>query len=322
MAPSLWKFSSSPGADVDVVGLGECSLDSVALVDGIPALGAKAAVAERLELAGGQVATALLALERLGLRTSLICAIGDDVAGQGALAPLQATRMDLSGVRVIPGVRTRSALVLVDRGSGERTVLGHQPAGLRIRAGEIRAEEITRGRVVHLDASDLDASLEAAEIARAAGIPVVADVDTPVPGIESLLRKVDFPIVSRDFADAYSEGGPASCVRGLVALGARFAVVTLGKDGALGGATQGAGPDVRSPGFGTEVRDTTGAGDVFHAGFVWGLLRGLPAAEVLRGANAAAALACRGVGAQAALPTPEELEELLDGSHATSLASA
>ncbi|MDJ0789929.1 MAG: carbohydrate kinase family protein [Myxococcota bacterium] len=322
--PSLWKFARAEraGSGLDVVGLGECSLDSVALVDGLPGLGAKVAVADRRELPGGQVATALLALERLGRRTGLICAVGDDAAAQGALEPLREAGMDLAGVRTVPGTRTRSAIVLVDRGSGERTVLGHQPQGLRIPPGEIDAQPIRAARVLHLDASDLDASLEAAEIARSAGTPVVLDADTPVPGIESLLRKVDFPIVSRDFADAYQEGGPARCVRGLVALGARFAVVTLGSNGALGGAAPGMGPDIRSPGFATTVRDTTGAGDVFHAGFIEGLLRGLPAQDVLRVANAAAALACRGVGAQSALPTPDELEALLDDSRVTSLQSA
>jgi sulfofructose kinase len=64
---------------------------------------------------------------------------------------------------------------------------------------------------------------------------------------------------------------------------------------------------IESAAFAVPVRDTTGAGDVFHAAFVWGLLRGLAPREVLRAANAAAAMSCRALGAQGGLPTEAEL---------------
>ncbi len=254
------------------------------------------------------MATAMLACARLGLRAGLVGAVGCDLAGEVALSPLRDGGVDVSGVRALPDVGTRSAVVLVDRESGERTVLGHLDPALRVPPGSLSAEEVARARVLHVDASDLDASIEAAEIARRERIPVVLDADAPVPGIEALLRKVDFPIVSLDFADAY--GGarvPEQCVRALVAQGARFAVVTLGDQGAIGGGEA----MVRCPGVPVPVRDTTGAGDVFHAGFVWGLLQGYEAEQVLQTANALAAMSCRAVGAQGGLATEAELSAFL-----------
>ena len=68
---------------------------------------------------------------------------------------------------------------------------------------------------------------------------------------------------------------------------------------------------IESPAFRMEARDTTGAGDAFHGAFVFGLLEGLDAAGVLRTANAAAAMNCRALGAQAGLPDRSELEAFL-----------
>ncbi len=144
-------------------------------------------------------------------------------------------------------------------------------------------------------------SRAAASLARRAGVPVVADVDAPGPGVEALLAVVDFPLVSRSFAETLSLDGT---VRGgldrLVQLGARMAVATLGDRGCLARIGD---REIACPAFPIAPRDTTGAGDVFHAAFAWGVLEGFSGERLLRTANAAAALACRGLGAQGDLPT-------------------
>ena len=173
----------------------------------------------------------------------------------------------------------------------------------------MRRQEIEQGRVLHLDAQDLELSIWAAGVAREAGIPVVLDADTPAPGIDALLKRVDFPIVSREFAEKhFGTRSPRDFLRGLTALGARFPVVTLGDRGAVAGGRQGV---IESPAFQVDARDTTGAGDVFHAAFIWGLLEGMSEARILQAANAAAAINCRALGAQGGLPSREELEDFL-----------
>lgn len=309
MKPEVALWSPLPPRPFDVLGIGESSLDQVALVDQHPPPGSKVAARGWLELAGGQVATALLACARLGLRAALITSVGDDPAGQRVLAPLRAAAIDLSGIRIVPGVPSRAAVILVDQKTGDRTVIYHRDARLALRVGDVSRERIQEGRVLHLDAVDPDLATWAAGAAREAGIPVILDADTVVPGMRRLLALVDFPIVARRFAEEFfGTRSAAEALQGLAALGARFPVVTLGERGAVGG---GPGEMIESPAFPIAARDTTGAGDVFHAAFAWGLLQGLGGVQILRVANAAAALSCRALGAQGALPDSKELEDFL-----------
>jgi len=293
----------------DVVGLGQCALDQVAVVDGPPEFTGKKQIVELTRVPGGQIATAVLACTRLGLRAALVSAVGRDEAAGIMLEPLRKAEVDLEGVRFVPGAYSQLSMIVVDRKSGERTVLWHRDPRLSARVPEVRREEIEQGRVLHVDAQDLELSTWAAGVAREAGIPVVLDADTPSPGIDGLLRQVDFPIVSREFAEKYfGTRNPADFLRGLAALGARFPVVTMGDRGAVAGGREGV---IESPAFDVVARDTTGAGDVFHAAFIWGLLEGMSGDRILRVANAAAAMNCRALGAQGDLPTREDLEGFL-----------
>ena len=262
---------------------------------------------EALELPGGQVATAVLACARLGLRTAYAGAVGDDAAAELVLAPLRRAGIDLSGVRAIPGAATRGAQIAVERQGGERQVRPRRDPRLVLAPEAIDAAQLLAAHVLHLDAEHPQAAIRAARLARAAGAPVLLDLDQPGPGVEELLSLVDFPIVSQPFAEWLS--GRGSAVGGLselVARGARLAVVTLGPRGSLAQGARDAEP-IPSEAFRVEARDTTGAGDVFHAAFAFGLLQGWGRLRVLRAANAAAALSCRAVGAQGGLPSRSEL---------------
>ena len=313
----LWR----PGrrsVELDVVGLGENSLDHICLLDELPGAGEKLELTDCDWQPGGQVASALLGCARLGLRAGYLGAVGADAAGESVLAPLGRAGVDLSGVRVLPAVGTRTAVVLIRRLDGERSVLAHRDPRLRLLPAQLEAKEVERARVLLIDASDPDASEWAARAARAAGIPVVLDADQLWPGAERLLRLTDFPVVARELAEELGEtGSPADGLRALVRCGARLAVATCGRDGALARAGE---RSFSSPAFAVEVRDTTGAGDAFHTGFIWGLLRGFGEESVLRLANAVAGLSCTAVGAQQGLPRRGELERFLErhgGSHAT-----
>jgi sulfofructose kinase len=294
---------------VDVVGLGQCALDQVAVVDGPPQFTGKRRIVELLQFPGGQIATAVLACARLGLRAALLSAVGEDAAREIILEPLRTAGVDLAGVRVVPGAGSQVSVIVLDQKSGERTVLWHRDPRLSISFREVRRGEIEQGRVLHLDAQDPELSTWAAGVAREAGIPVVLDADTAAPGIDPLLRQVDFPIVSREFAEQhFGTRDPLDSLRELAALGARFPVVTLGDRGAIAGGREGV---IESPAFQVDTRDTTGAGDVFHAAFIRGLLDGMGEAEILCVANAAAGMSCRALGAQGGLPSREELEAFL-----------
>ncbi len=295
------------GRRFDLLGVGECSLDLQLVVEALPAPGGKARVLEWCERPGGQVATAVLAAARLGLRAAYAGAVGDDARAEPVLAPLAEAGVDVSGAVRVTGAATRSAVILVERASGERSVLGYRDARLAGGRGALADLSLGSARLLLLDGSDLALASALAERAREAGVPVLLDLDTPEPGFERLLAHADFPVVSSGFAAAAFGGVEPALVR-LVALGARLPVVTLGAGGALAWLD---GRPLASPAFAVPVVDTTGAGDAFHGAFAWGLCEGLPPAELLRVANAAAGLACTAAGAQGALPDREGLRAIL-----------
>lgn len=294
-----------------MLGVGQNSLDRIVFVDGPAPAPDAPDPPGALELPGGQVATAVLACARLGLRTAYVGAVGDDAAADAVLAPLRCAGVDLSGVRTVAGARTRAARIAVERRGGERHVLPRRDPRLVLPPAAIDPDQVAAARLLHLDAEHPEASIRAARVARAAGTAVMLDLDRPGAGALELLELADFPIVSKEFAEWISGGASAlEGLAGIVARGARLGVVTLGRRGALAQGPRDADA-LRSEAFAVEPRDTTGAGDVFHAAFAFGLLQGWGRLRVLRVANAAAALSCRALGAQGGLPSRAELESFL-----------
>lgn len=256
------------------------------------------------------MATAALGLARLGLRVAWAGAVGSDAAAATALAPLYAAGVDLTDVRRVAGGRTRRALVRVESVSGERWVSPERDPRVGVSVEGLARERIAGARVLLVDTEDLEASIAAANHARAAGVPTVLDADAPVPGLERLLEHIDFPIVSQSLAEALGNGSVRKGLRVLAGRAARLAVVTLGGEGCIAAAAD-SDSVLECAAFEVAVRDTTGAGDAFHAGFIWALLAGRGTEAVLRTANGVAALSCAALGAQAGLPLREEVETFL-----------
>ena len=159
--------------------MGQNSLDRVCRVDGLLGLAGKAVIRDYAERPGGQVATAALAGARLGLRTAYAGAVGDDDAAGKVLDPLRRAGIDVSGVKRVAGARTQLAVVLVDRGSGERSVLWYREPELQLRPADLSRAAIESARALLLDAGDPEAAAWAAGVARAAGVAVFLDADTP-----------------------------------------------------------------------------------------------------------------------------------------------
>jgi sugar/nucleoside kinase (ribokinase family) len=293
----------------DLVGVGESSLDLVAQVDGVPQPDAKLAL-ERFEtLPGGQAATALVACARQGWRTRYLGCLGTDAWGGAIEAALRQEGVDVSGV-IRREVRSRLAIVLVDRRTGRRTVLEYRDPGQRLAAGDLDVHVVTSGRILLVDATDVAAASAAARQARAAGVPTVVDIERPAPGVEELLEAVDVLIAAESFPAAFT--GAASVGDGLRRLAARYrpamAVATLGQAGSLAICE---GRELHTPAPSVQVVDTTGAGDAFRGGFISAWLRfgpDAPVSRMLEYANTVAALSCQHFGAQTGLPTRAEVD--------------
>jgi sulfofructose kinase len=293
---------------IDVVGLGLNATDTLISVSGIPETGSKAVVGSLTVLPGGQVATALIACQHWGLQTRYIGKLGDDPAAATHRAAFATAKVETQIVTV-PNCPSAQSFIVVDA-TGERTVLWHRDPRLAIEPAELDREWIVPAGALLVDGRDTSAATQATQWARAAKISVIADLDEVYPGIESLLENVDYLIVNRDFPARLS--GKSDLQESLPALRLRFrsrlAAATLGIGGAL--AWDG-NQFYYAAAYRVPTVDTTGAGDIFHAGFIYGLLQHWPMQRILDFACAAAALNCTASGARGAIKSVEEIESLI-----------
>lgn len=292
---------------MDVVGFGENSLDFVYRVQRLPGPGQKVRTSSHSIRPGGQVATTMVACAALGARSRYVGTFGSDDAGTTVRMALAARGVDLQHA-LVREASNRYAVIVVEDGSGERAILWDRDERLAIEPGQVRSEWVEGARILHVDATDDKASVALARLV-APGTIVTCDVDTVTPSTRELIDAVTDPVFADGVPSALT--GEADHERALRQLRNRHPgrlVVTLGVAGAMmleGDAL------IREPAFAVDVVDTTGAGDVFRAGFICGLLRGLSGQALLRFANAAAALSCTRAGAIDSVPTADEVNELV-----------
>lgn len=297
----------------DVVGFGLNSVDLLVVVSEHPLPDTKQRVEAFARSPGGQAATAMVACQRLGWRARYIGSFGDDEHGRLSRESLEAAGVDVSACRTVPGVPNQFAVILVEPRHGYRTVLWDRHPALAMRPEEVPQWAVTSGRILLVDCHDTEAATTAARYARAAGMRTVIDVERVRPGIDALLREIDVIIAAAEFPSQLT--GEPDLGRALRAMARTYpaAVVcaTLGAEGSLAVVGD---REIRTPAFSVPVVDTTGAGDVFRAGFISAWLAAGETVDVemlLAYANAVAALNCRALGARAGIPTAAEVEQLL-----------
>jgi sulfofructose kinase len=257
---------------------------------------------------GGQTATTVVACQSWGMSTRYVGKLGDDDAARLHREAFVRAGVEARLIEVSEAASPQS-LIIVD-GGGERTVLCRKDERLILQPEDLERAWIENARALHVDGYDTAAATLAAGWARAAGIPVIADLDEMYPGVERLIESVDYLIVSRDFPSRLmKEKDLEKALRGMqLRYGCVLTAATLGEDGVL--AWNGARLLHRSA-YHVPVVDTTGAGDVFHAGFIYGLLQGWPLERQLDFACAAAALNCTASGARGGIHPVTAIEELM-----------
>jgi sulfofructose kinase len=301
--------------EFDLVGVGLNATGTLLLVEGYPPCGGKVRVESEIVSPGGQVATALAAAAKLGLRAKYVGTVGDDERGRIQLASLRETGMNLDDVEIRAGCPNQSAYIIIDRASGERTVFWTRPDCLYLDPTRITPGMITCARMLHIDGHDTATVEQAARLAHEHAIPVSLDVDTIYPGLDRVLGLVDYLVASTEFPARWT--GEDDPFRALEILQTRYAMqvaaMTLGADGALARAVvNGASRYLYSPGFTVNAVDTTGAGDVFHGAFCYSVLSGATMPETLEFANAMAALNCTRLGARGGIATAAEARHFLE----------
>jgi sugar/nucleoside kinase (ribokinase family) len=295
----------------DVVGNGANSVDFVHLLPGYPqpfGSFAKMKIQRQEILCGGQMATAMSACASLGLRAKYVGVTGTDDNGRRVRRELERRGIDLSDL-IIRDAQNQFAVILVDETNGDRIVLWDRDEKLALRERDLPAEAIASARIVHVDDVDQPAAILAARMARERGVAVTSDIDRLTDRTRELIDAVTIPIFAEHVPTRVT--GVADHQEALQALRAahhRLLCVTLGERGAM--AVDAAGTHY-VPAFQVNAVDTTGAGDVFRAAFVYALLREWATEDILRFANAAAAVSCTRLGALGGIPSLHEVEALV-----------
>jgi ribokinase len=293
-------LAGSQGRPFDVLCLGLNSLDHLCLVPGWPTRGGKLRMEGLVASGGGQAATAACALARLGHHVAYAGVCGDDEAGLQAGPLLAHWGVVPAGLVVKPGTRSQQALILVERGDAERTIIWYRDEACRLDPVDLDEGLIASCRVLHLDGHFPEASLAAARLARAAGAVVSLDGERIHPQTPELVSLCHVVVGCEDYAQRLTgREDPDQALAELAAMGPLWAGRTLGARGARMLAE---GVGRHQPGFAVEAVDTTGAGDVFHAGLVHALLLGQGPGPALATACAAAALSVTALGGRGALP--------------------
>ncbi len=293
-----------------MVGIGLNATDTLLLVQEFPPYAGKVAFDREMLSPGGQVATAMVSCSRLGLRAKYIGTVGDDLRGDLQRQSLEGTGVDIGSVIIRRNCPNQTAYIIIDERTGERTVLWQRAEGLKLLPGEIHEADIVSSRMLHIDGFDIDAAAHASSIARQNGVPVSIDVDTVYPGFEPVLKNVDYLVAGSGWPAKWTgESDPFKALTALQAeYGMKVAAMTLGDYGSL---ARNGGRWYYSAAFEVSCLDTTGAGDVFHGGFCYAILEGMPLNQALEFANAAAALNCMAIGARGNVATRPEVEALV-----------
>ena len=296
----------------DAVGFGLNAVDHLIVVPEYPKFDTKVRFSDYKKSAGGQTATAMVALQRLGMKTAYAGTFGSDDAGRFGLESLVSEGVNVDYAQTIDGATNQVAFIIIDARSGERTIIWDRDERLSYRAEEAPADLAAGGRILHIDAHDPPACAAMARAAQDGGTIVTADIDNIYEGLPELLPLVDVLITSSEFPHRLT--GISDLRASLTEIKSRYGCAIVGATlGARGAIIYCEGQFIESPAFAVPggCRDTTGAGDAFHAGFIYGMLQGEDVESCLKIGNAIAALKCRALGGRTALPDERELREFL-----------
>ncbi len=297
----------------DVIGLGASTVDILSLVDHLPAEDENMRAADISVQGGGPVATAMVTLARLGARTAMIDAIGDDWRGTLIREEFRREGVAVDFLRVGPGWTSPTSCILVQKDNGARSIIWAPGSAPELRADDLPAAAIASAKILHVNGRHWEACMAAVRVAREAGVQVSFDggAGRYRAELDELVPLTDICIVARDFAEKYTrETSIDQTAEKLLSTGPRLVVITGGTSGSWIYPRN--GEPFHQPAYTMpSVVDTTGCGDSYHGGFLFGLLKGMPLRKAASFASAVAAINTQQLGGRRGLPTYDKVNTFL-----------
>jgi sulfofructose kinase len=298
---------------IDVLGLGAVAVDDILFLQEFPRPDSKMPILRHERRAGGLAGTSLVAARRMGCACAYAGTLGDDELSRFIVDGFAAEGVSVAHLVRRAGCPPFHSTILVDTGTTTRTIL-YDGTGVVGADPRLPREEVIRSaRVLMVDHIGMEGMVRAAGIARAAGIPVVADLERESGELfPALLALVDHLVVPFDFAARLggATDGPA-IVRALWAADRAAVVVTKSGEGAWYMTAEEPGHVLHQPAFAVTAVDTNGCGDVFHGAYAAGLAGGMDAGPRIRFASAVAALKATRPGGQQGIPLRAEAERFM-----------
>ena len=290
-----------------VLCIGVITVDTIALVDRYPSADDRVIAQEIIRAGGGPAAVASVALARLGVSSAIAGTIGNDADGDYVLDIFKREGVNTEGI-TRTSTPTGGAVIVASREHNSRAINTRQPihqAPLNDHAKAIAS----KADWVHVDHVGVH-QLKGAGIVRGSGPKISFDAGYDVENFDvttvDLFAPNDKSLLSRHPGKSFEEALTIDAEKG-----ASLVVATQGSVGSAGYSAQTG--LVKAPSFKTEIVSTLGAGDVFHGALLAQLIQGFALQEAIRRANAVAALSCRGLDGQSAIPTTSELNTYLSG---------
>jgi len=297
---------------VQVVGLGQACVDYLGTLPCFPQEDEKVELSGLQVFCGGPASTALVALSRLGVSTAFLGSVSDDFFGKEIVKNLRREEVNLSQLKITPGYTSQFAFIAITRGSGNRTIFWHRGSVPPLAPEDVDIRAFPNARILHVDGLMVKAAAEAARQAKQRNMRVVMDAGTMREGSQEVVSLVDVVIASEGFAAPLvgPKSSPEKALQALERLGPDQVIITLGARGSVG--LEGSRL-VRQTAFSVSAVDTTGAGDVYHGAYIYGLLQHWDMKRCMRFASAAAALKCTKIGAQSGIPYMKTILDFLKG---------
>ncbi|MBQ6009550.1 MAG: carbohydrate kinase family protein [Kiritimatiellae bacterium] len=299
----------------EFIGIGFCSNDHLAVLPFIP-MDTKVRMLSHRIMGGGPAANATAGAAALGLDAAFVGTVGDDADGEMILRDFRAQGVDTTMMKVRPGATSAIAYLWIEEKTGNRSCAWTREGLDELTADEINPAAIASAKILHVDGHNAAGAIAAAKVAREAGVLVNYDAGTHRDGMEDLLGLADLMICSEEFILKLT--GLKDAEEAVRQVWAKYRPKVCGATMGIRGSMAFDGKDfVRCPAFKVEkVVDTTGCGDLFHAGFAIRYLETQDLLACQQFGAAVSAIKCRGLsGRPPSAPTRAEVEDFLHAGH-------
>ena len=284
-----------------IVGIGACVMDTLYNLPTYPTEDTKMRATSSKTAGGGPVATGLVAAQKLGENTAYIGVLSDDNGGKFLKSDFEKYGVETNLIEIKSGYSSFSAVLWLCADSTSRTCVFDKGNLPPLKLSNAQKSAIKNAKILMVDGNELNAAVEAAQIAKENGTTVLYDCGGLYDGVENLLRLTDIMIPSEEFALGHTgcktPKDAAKCL--FEKYNPQVIVIT---QGSRGGIIYNGDTFAAYPVFPVTVVDSNGSGDVFHGAFAAGVVKGFDYKKCCYFSSAVSALKCRGLGARESVP--------------------